>query len=634
METLRKTFAATYRAAGPSALILWAIFLASHSIADEGTQILSENNGAVGLGGAATCGACHASIYEEWSESWMARSFSNATFQAIYAYSTEFDRQNDSSMAKGCLRCHAPIGFLYQDVSGERAETNEGVSCNFCHRVAEVNEGNNHLYIAELSASGAVFGPTGGIDSRAHQTRQGTVFADSSLCALCHLDRSDDEIPLENTFLEWSRSDFSERGIACADCHMPQEEGFATDVAGLTQRRSTHASHRFHGGHANSPMLSSAARVEVLSADASRELQISVRNLTVGHNFPSNGAHLAELALEIDIIGPQGNVLRRKVQSYRSLWANSFGSLKSRGREATLDRPAASALDTTLRPLEERIESFPAKLLRGGVSGTAKLVYRKIPEQVALQQMKLAESFFTENYRPVVIDNTSFDITHATELPKDASTGSGTSAAKEAYESGDFTSAREMFAAEADKGDPEAIHYLANLYYRGHGVEKDNAKALVLLEEAASNGYALSLATLGGMYLSGDIVNQDFKKAFDYFLRAAELGHLQSIVKVSQFYVNGAGVEQSDQKSAYWFKEAAIQGHLQAQHAYALLLAQGKGVLRDYVQAYAWINMPAEAGDEEAINNRARLIGLLGPEDTQKAIELADEFRAKFAAAE
>ncbi len=60
---------------------------------------------------------------------------------------------------------------------------------------------------------------------------------------------------------------------------------------------------------------------------ATGNLLISVRNLSVGHNFPSNGAHLAELTLEIDIIGPQGNVLRRKVRSYRSLWANSFGSL-------------------------------------------------------------------------------------------------------------------------------------------------------------------------------------------------------------------------------------------------------------------------------------------------------------------
>ncbi len=101
--------------------MLCAIFLACHSIADEGTQNWSENSSAVALDGAASCGACHSRVYDEWSESWMARSFSNATFQAIYAYSTEFDRQNDASTAQACLRCHAPIGFLYQDVIGARA---------------------------------------------------------------------------------------------------------------------------------------------------------------------------------------------------------------------------------------------------------------------------------------------------------------------------------------------------------------------------------------------------------------------------------------------------------------------------------------------------------------------------------
>ena len=363
METLRETSTAIDRDAAIGTLIigktrtpylaplLWVIFLASPGIADQSQEV----NGEVAFRSAAACGACHSRVYEEWSGSWMARSFSNATFQAIYAYRTESDTQNATTTARGCLRCHAPIGFLYQDVTGERAETHEGVSCDFCHRVTAVNQQSANLYVAEMGTGGAVYGPTGGIDSPAHPTRQGTVIADSSLCALCHLDRSSDGIPLENSFAEWRSSDFAKRGIGCADCHMPQKEGPATDVPGLTERRSTHASHQFHGGHANSPMLQSAARVEVLSADASQGVQISVRNLTVGHNFPSNGAHLAELALEIEIIGAQGNVLRRKVQSYRSLWANSFGSLESRGREATSDRPAASALDTTLRPLEERI---------------------------------------------------------------------------------------------------------------------------------------------------------------------------------------------------------------------------------------------------------------------------------------
>ncbi len=645
--------------------LLWAIFFASPGIAAEAPQMQSEESARVAFRAAAACGACHSRVYDEWSESWMARSFSNATFQAIYAYRTISDKRNGTTTARNCLRCHAPLGFLYQDVAGDRAETREGVTCDFCHRVAavnvvevsedvaevsedvaEVSEGRTHIHIAELSSSGTIYGPTAGIDSPAHPTEVSSVFADSSLCALCHLDLSSDGIPLENTFEEWKNSDFAKAGVGCANCHMPQQEGPATDVPGLTQRRSTHASHRFYGGHANSPMLQSAAQVEVMMADASSMLQISVRNLTVGHNFPSNGAHLAELNLEIEIIGPEGSVLRREVRSYRSAWSNSFDSLNSRGRETQGDKPLLSAKDTTLGPHEVRIEKFPAEVLRGGVSGTVQLVYRKIPKQVVLQQMKLAESFFTENYEPVVIDSASFQITHRSistrsvdelttnkplELRTDASSYVRVEQAKEAYESGDYVKASELFQSQAGQGDLEAKHFLANLYYQGHGVEKDSAKALGLLEDAADNGYILSIATLGAMYLDGDIVNQDDQKAFDYFLRAAELGHLHSIFKVSQFYLNGAGVKQSSTKAAYWFKEAAIQGHLQAQHAYALLFAQGRGVPLDYVQAYAWINMPAEGGDDEAIKNRARLIKLMGPEDKQKATELAEEFKTRYA---
>ncbi len=626
-----KSSEATFKNFLNLAPLLLAILLAPPVIADEVSQTKSEQSGSVAFRASADCGACHSRVFDEWSESWMARSYSNATFQAIYRLRTQADKQNTTTTALDCLRCHAPLGFLYRDVSGERAETKEGVSCDFCHRVAEVIEQSPHLHLAEMDNSGAVYGSGSGIDSPAHPTRQGTAFADSSLCALCHLDRSSDGMPLEHTFEEWRNSDFAKRGVACADCHMPQKDGPATDVPGLTQQRSTHASHRFHGGHANSPMLQSAARVEVISADASGGLQISVRNTTVGHNFPSNGAHLTELSLQIEIIGPQGNVLRREVQSYRSLWANYFGSLESRGRETASDRPAIAARDTTLGPLEVRVEKFPAELLHGGVSGTVQLIYRKFPRHIGLQRMKLAESFFTENYQPIVIDRASFEISHATELSTDASGDSGTGAAKEAYESGDYLKALELFQAEADNGDLEAKHYLANLYYQGFGVEKDIAKALALLEEAADDDYILSIATLGATYLEGDVVSRDYQRAFKYFLRAAELGHLESIVKVSQFYLNGAGVKQSNEKAAYWFKEAAIQGHLQAQHAYGLLFAQGNGVSQDYVQAYAWINMPAEAGDEEAIKNRARLLRLMGPEDTQNAIELAEIFRTKFA---
>ena len=102
-------------------------------------QMKNEESARVAFRAAATCGACHSRVYDEWSKSWMARSFSNATFQAIYAYRTTSDKSNGTTTARNCLRCHAPLGFLHQDVAGHRPETKEGVTCDFCHRVAAVN---------------------------------------------------------------------------------------------------------------------------------------------------------------------------------------------------------------------------------------------------------------------------------------------------------------------------------------------------------------------------------------------------------------------------------------------------------------------------------------------------------------
>ncbi len=617
--------------------LLWAVFIVPVTMAEQVHWTNSDESNTVAFRSATVCSACHSRIYNEWSKSWMARAYSNATFQANYAKVKASAAQGSTTTARSCLRCHAP--FQYNDVSGERATKSEGVSCDYCHRVTQVRERSTQVHVPVLDSSGVIYGPSGGIDSSAHSTQRGSAFSDSSLCAVCHLDIDASGIPLERTYEEWKSSDFAKRGVGCAGCHMPQREGPATDLPGVAPRGSTHSSHRFHGGHANSPMLQSAARVEVVSADASRGLEIRVRNATVGHNFPTAGAHPNKLSLEIEIIGADGEVLQREVRGY------SFTYLNTSGREATGDELVASVRDTTLAPLELRTENFSAALLIGGIRGTVQLVYRLIPKEIGLQGLNLSKSFFTENYRPVVIDTASFQVIHqqatigttdpqalndASVHPSVVSVYTEIEEGMEAYDSGNYRKARELFQAEADKGDPEAKHLMASLYYQGHGVEKDIDKALALFKEAASADYIPSIVNLGVMYLKGDGVEQNYKISFNYYLEAADLGDLQSTFKVGQFYQKGYGVKQSNDDVKYWYKQAAERGYLPAQHEYGLLFAQGHGVPRDYVQAYAWINMPAEAGDDQAIKNKALLIKLMGPEAMQQATELAEKFKAKY----
>lgn len=87
---------------------------------------------------------------------------------------------------------------------------------------------------------------------------------------------------------------------------------------------------------------------------------------------------------------------------------------------------------------------------------------------------------------------------------------------------------------------------------------------------------------------------------------------------------------QSHEKAAHWYRKAAEAGSLAAQNEYGLLFAQGHGVPQDYVQAFAWIDMPANAGDPQAIKNRTQLLGILDAKGQAAARKLAAEYAAKY----
>lgn len=75
---------------------------------------------------------------------------------------------------------------------------------------------------------------------------------------------------------------------------------------------------------------------------------------------------------------------------------------------------------------------------------------------------------------------------------------------------------------------------------------------------------------------------------------------------------------------------AAEAGSLAAQNEYGLLFAQGLGVPLDYVKAYAWIDMPASAGDHQALKKMAQLLQIMSPAVTQHAKAQAKEYASRF----
>jgi hypothetical protein len=225
------------------------------------------------------CATCHGEIVDEWKLSL----HRNAQSSTITVAQTEAALDNDSSVGKICVNCHAPIGTKFSQSAtfpvGSDPGANpvgveeEGITCVVCHTMPEAPDeldGFGELPLEEKGflRLGTMVGPPldgeEGVPNSAHDFDTGFMrdpVASSDLCGACHnvfadpqdptnkdlglapnnsdrVDIGNDEILDENvidknnnlvlqtTFNEWE--DFitasGGAGASCVDCHMPPKE--------------------------------------------------------------------------------------------------------------------------------------------------------------------------------------------------------------------------------------------------------------------------------------------------------------------------------------------------------------------------------------------------------------------------
>ena len=71
--------------------------------------------------------------------------------------------------------------------------------------------------------------------------------------------------------------------------------------------------------------------------------------------------------------------------------------------------------------------------------------------------------------------------------------------------------------AMAQKGDPEAMYQLAELYYNGDGVTESPKEAVKWYEKAAKKGHPKAIEAMGDCYYNGYGVKQSFKEAAKWY---------------------------------------------------------------------------------------------------------------------
>ena len=92
------------------------------------------------------------------------------------------------------------------------------------------------------------------------------------------------------------------------------------------------------------------------------------------------------------------------------------------------------------------------------------------------------------------------------------------------YKSGDPQGALEAWMPLARKGMAPAAYSVADLYYRGDGVERQLEESIRWFRVAADELFPPAMFHLGYLYVQGEGVDRDLAEAYRWMTRAAMLG--------------------------------------------------------------------------------------------------------------
>ncbi len=132
----------------------------------------------------------------------------------------------------------------------------------------------------------------------------------------------------------------------------------------------------------------------------------------------------------------------------------------------------------------------------------------------------------------------------------------------EGFEEGaGFPVAMEWYGKSAQAKCPQALHKLGIIYRNGTGMkEPDPVKAATYFLEAANLGMPQAQYELANMFYIGDGIPRNERQAFLWFGKAALAGYTPAMRRVGQCYYEGCGCEKDNEKAVEWIHAAAEAG--------------------------------------------------------------------------
>ncbi len=161
---------------------------------------------------------------------------------------------------------------------------------------------------------------------------------------------------------------------------------------------------------------------------------------------------------------------------------------------------------------------------------------------------------------------------------------------------------------------PKALYQLGLHYFHGRAVAQNDAKAYDYLIKSAKASYQPAQSLLAWINALGLGVTQDLIQAANWFIQSNQDTYqtlvLQdnpnySSTQAKQVRSNATKSHEINQKNSITsIKKSAHQGDDKAQAQIGYMYYQGQGVPQNLVEAYAWLNLAAKSGSEQALMQR------------------------------
>lgn len=151
----------------------------------------------------------------------------------------------------------------------------------------------------------------------------------------------------------------------------------------------------------------------------------------------------------------------------------------------------------------------------------------------------------------------------------------------------------------AEAGFVHAMKFLATVYYE----EKKFADCVYWAEQAANLGDVQAQAYIGKCYYDGFCVDMDKSKAFTWFMKAAEQGDVYAMTEVATYYAEGTVCEVNAEEAFKWFKKAAAsETYAPALSCLALCYELGIGTDVDLKEAKRLEELAEDLQNKDVVN--------------------------------